>query len=552
MNKSQTAFSRRFVYFAIVLALSLGAIDYFIGRLSHAEKRSQLVVQVNESNKILSGELYRLFYGLEDDFNYFELQLKEILRSRDKTRVKYLIDFLNTHPHYFKVRLTLADGQEIFKIVQRPDRISYEESKNLFDLSSQVFFQELNRVSEKDFYLSSMEANVINGVMETPLRPTVRVSKRVQLEDGKEGLLILNIDGQKILQLFDRGTFLSENPKSMALIDHDGTFVASFPILTLEDYTVRKRRLDLETFKKIQEQKNIQGSVEAGKTLQVFTKFPLPRSKERWFLVTSIPEEIITMSLQRSRLTRLFWELLAFILISIWFWRDEKKRHREQVVEVLLRERSEFIQNVSHQLKTPLTIMLNDLNTNIEEKELRLELRKEVTHLIKVIEDLLLLSQIESLEKIPLKRESILEIINEAIDLIGQKAREKSVNIRLNIQDKLIEMVDLLEQDFLPELMKSAFLNLLDNAVDFTPPNRTITISVSKTGEKLVVLIQDQGPGVSQDVIPYLFQRHIRSSSNGRKGSGLGLAIVKKIVELHRGEIRYLPHPEGACFEIRL
>lgn len=522
-----------------------------MGKFSYEEKKSQVVLDHLRSDEILASELYRLFYGLEDDFSFFEKKLiQHVSLHPTEESTRTLIDFLNTHPHYFKVRLTNHKGREIFKIVQRPDRKTFEVSKTLFDLSPQEFFKELNQVTENEFFFSSMEANVINGVMEKPVRPVIRVSKRIRLIDGNEGLLIFNIDGKRVLQIFERESRTAQ-VEQKALVDHRGYYIASYPLISDIKYTLEKEQLPQNTLNKLSRQE-VQGSVDVDGAIVVFTLLPLPRSSEKWYLISTIPESTVKAGLQKERLTRLFWEILGFILLLFWFWRDEKKRHREQVVQVLLKERSEFIQNVSHQLKTPLTIMLNDLNQDLQSQELKEELRTEIVHLIKVVEDLLLLSQIETLNKIPLERENILELINETIDMVAKKAKEKNITIRLNLKDPLMDSIELLEKEILPDLLKSAIFNLLDNAIDHSPYASVIEIAISAGAGKILVGIKDEGTGVPKAMIPHLFERFNRTGSTKRKGTGLGLAISKKILELHKGGIRHVPTDKGALFEFWL
>jgi nitrogen-specific signal transduction histidine kinase len=550
INQAPPIFMRTMVFGGILLG-TIMTFDYFMGKFSYEEKKTQVVLDHLRSDEILASELYRLFYGLEDDFSFFEKKLiRHVSQTRSEESTGTLIDFLNTHPHYLKVRMTNQKGREIFKIVQRPDRVSFEESRALFDLSPQEFFKELNQVSENEFFFSSMEANVINGVIERPVRPVIRVSKRIRLSDGRDGLLIFNIDGKRILQIFERESRTSQ-VEQKALVDHRGFYIASYPLLSDVKYTLEKEQLPQNTLNKLSRQE-VQGSVDINESTVVFTQLPLPRSSEKWYLISTIPESTVKAGIQKERLTRLFWEILGFTLILFWFWRDEKKRHREQVVQVLLKERSEFIQNVSHQLKTPLTIMLNDLNQDLQSQEFKEELRTEIVHLIKVVEDLLLLSQIETLNNIPLVKENILEIINDTIDMVAKKAKEKNITIRLNLKEPLMESLELLEKEILPDLLKSAIFNLLDNAIDHSPDTSAIEIAISAGAGKILVRIKDDGTGIPKAMIPHLFERFNRTGSSKRKGTGLGLAISKKILELHKGGIRHVPTDKGALFEFWL
>lgn len=543
---------KRSIIFSILLLLGFLIVDHYLNRFNIKEKKAQISLEIIQSDKILSSEVYRLLYGLEDDFSFIERKFSNILSNENVTKdINNLIDFLNTHPHYFKVRITDNNGQEIFKIVQRQDHKSYERSQNLFNLSNQDFFKELNQVKYDEFYFSSMEANIINGIVEKPVRPTIRVSKRIKLLNNKEALLILNIDGHRILQLFEGQTIDPTFANEKILVDHKGYTIASYPLVSDAEYTQKRINIRKDILKELNKRKSIQGSFSKKDDIINYTRLPLPKSSGTWYLFSTIPESSIKEAIYNQRLTRIFWEIVIYLMIVTWFWRDEKKRHHDQVVGVLLKERSEFIQNASHQLKTPLTIVHNYLNKPEDLESNRSEIQREINHLIKIVEDFLLLSQIESLQTIPLKKENLLEILNETISLVARKAKEKSITIRLDLNNEISDHLQALDRYMLPELMKSAFLNILDNAIDFSPENSLIKISISLSNTKILIRFQDQGPGIPANEIPSLFERKMKVSTDPkRKGTGLGLAITKKILELHKAEIHYVSGEKGACFDV--
>jgi len=542
----------RTLIFSFLLLIGLIIIDFFLTRFNIQEKKAQISLEIIQSDKILSSEVYRLLYSLEDDLSFIEKKIQIILtHNKQEKDINNLIDFLNTHAHYFKLRIATTDGEEIFKVVQNRETKQYEQSKSLYNLSGQDFFKELSQVKFDEFYFSSMEANIINGVPENPIRPAIRVSKRIKYQNDREALLVLNIDGSEIFQLFVGQTFDPTFATEKFLVDHKGFTVSSYPLLNEEEYTKKKVDISEKTFKVLSKKTVFQGSFTRKNDIFNFTRLPLPKSSGTWYLISTIPESSIKKAIYNQHLTRIFWEAAIYLILVFWFWRDDKKRHKEQVVQVLLKERSEFIQNVSHQLKTPLTIIHNYLAQPENIVENVPEMKKEVSHLIKVVEDFLLLGQIDSLQTIPLEKENILEILNETIELVGAKASKKSISIRLNLQEELTDALQALDKNVLPELLKSAFLNLLDNSIDFSPRNSTITVSISMSNTKVLIRFEDQGPGIDEKELPSLFERKMKVSTDPkRKGTGLGLAITKKILDLHQAEIHYVSNSKGACFHI--
>lgn len=549
-NKNQPLSFKRVIIFAGLLFILALIINLLSFKIKKDERKSQLVIDAIQSHEFLSGELYHVIYGLEGDFSFFEKTISKVIKKRSPGDVNTLLDFLDTHPHYFKVRLIDLRGKEIFKLLPDNNTQKYFEEKNFFDLSDQNYFDELKHVEKNVFYFSSMDANVIDGKVETPIRPTIRVAKRVVRENGEENILIANIDGRKILELFEEASY--DQSINKVLIDSSGKYIASFPELPIDRYTLNKASIDGTIIKSLQRGVDFENVIEHNNKIYVYTKLPLPKSKESWFLITEVPLSWFNGLLKSHFLNWFFWESIVIFLLSLWFWRDEKKRHREEVVQVLLNERSEFIQNVSHQLKTPLTIIYNDLVSNEKFELKKNDITREVQHLIKVVENLLLLSQIDALKVLPMKRENTFEILSESIDLIALKAREKKVSIKVNLDEQLIDNLYLLERFSLPELLKSAFVNILDNAVDFSPEGGSIEIDISYKNDHTIIKIQDHGPGVNPQFAPHIFARFARDRAHERKGSGLGLAISKKIIDLHEGQIELVNSTDGTCFQISL
>jgi signal transduction histidine kinase len=218
---------------------------------------------------------------------------------------------------------------------------------------------------------------------------------------------------------------------------------------------------------------------------------------------------------------------------------------------VLLNERSEFIQNVSHQLKTPLAILLGTLSKkSVSDQDIN-EVKKEISHLAKVVDDLLILALIDTNPNLPLRPENMMEIISNAIEMTGPKAAVKKISINFNVNESLHDSSLDLERPVMGDLFVSALMNIIDNAIDFSPVGEIVEIHLFNRDDRLVIKIKDNGPGISEDILPNLFKRFTRGNLN-RKGTGLGLSISKKIIDLHKGEIRISEHRIGTTFEIIL
>ncbi|MBN1781308.1 PAS domain-containing protein [bacterium] len=206
--------------------------------------------------------------------------------------------------------------------------------------------------------------------------------------------------------------------------------------------------------------------------------------------------------------------------------------------------RREFVANVSHELKTPITAIQGFVETlkegAIHDKKKAPEfldiIIKHTDRLNLIIEDLLNLSRIErDSEKgdITLQTYSVRQLLEEAVALCRTKADEN------NIQIELIDPGDFKAQLNAP-LMTQAIVNLLDNAVKYSSPEGRIKISADEEPSGTVIQVEDNGIGIPKADIPRIFERFYRVDKARTRlmgGSGLGLSIVKHIMLIHGGSV---------------
>jgi two-component system phosphate regulon sensor histidine kinase PhoR len=207
--------------------------------------------------------------------------------------------------------------------------------------------------------------------------------------------------------------------------------------------------------------------------------------------------------------------------------------------------KNDFVSNVSHELRTPLASikayveMLIDGEADDEktQHEFYEVIQNEANRLSRLIDNILNISRIESgLVKINKQPQSLAVIVKEAIEVIAPQARGK--HITLNEQLTPVFYQTLADRDMLYQ----AVLNLLGNAVKYTPEGGTIAIqnTVDEPRKRVSVRISDTGVGIPPKDLPFVFDKFFRVESNSRmaKGTGLGLSLVKHIIEtVHHGRI---------------
>jgi signal transduction histidine kinase len=209
------------------------------------------------------------------------------------------------------------------------------------------------------------------------------------------------------------------------------------------------------------------------------------------------------------------------------------------------RMKSDFVSHVSHELRTPLTaikgavdLVLREVTGPLTEKQTHYltRVRSNTQHLAGLINDLLDLSKIES-GKIEVKssRVSLSGLVHDVVEALRPVAAEKVIALEATIREPSI----LVWAD--RDKINQVLMNLIGNAIKFTPVQGRVTISASRNGgESVQVSVSDSGPGVPPDEKEKIFAKFYQiAEANGEnsKGTGLGLAISKALVELHGGKI---------------
>ncbi|WP_215142473.1 two-component system histidine kinase PnpS [Exiguobacterium qingdaonense] len=204
--------------------------------------------------------------------------------------------------------------------------------------------------------------------------------------------------------------------------------------------------------------------------------------------------------------------------------------------------RKDFVANVSHELKTPLTSIRGFSETLLdgakEVPELRDQfldiIQKEATRMQMLVEDLLELSRLERDDfQMDLVSVDLNQLVDEVCLLLSQKANEKSIHLEAQHQGTVILQADL-------NRMKQVIMNLVANAINYSPEESRVEISVESKRDAYVLRVKDNGIGIAEKEVSRIFERFYRvdkARSRNSGGTGLGLAIVKHIIDLHHATI---------------
>lgn len=221
----------------------------------------------------------------------------------------------------------------------------------------------------------------------------------------------------------------------------------------------------------------------------------------------------------------------------------------------LKEKREEFTSNVTHELKTPLTIISGFAELlksgNVEEektKEFGGIIYKQSTNLQRLIDDLLKISKLEANESIIIEELSIDKLGDEVCDDLAIEIKNKNLN--------LVKDFDRVKAKVNGEMIKEAMMNLLTNAIKYNRNGGEIKFIIAKEDGNVLVQISDNGIGIEEELLDRIFERfYVVDNSRSKKisSTGLGLSIVKHIVEAHGGRIEVTSEVgKGSTFTIYL
>lgn len=204
--------------------------------------------------------------------------------------------------------------------------------------------------------------------------------------------------------------------------------------------------------------------------------------------------------------------------------------------------RKEFVANVSHELKTPITSiqgfietlkMTDNLDEDTKNRFLTI-IENEATRLTRLIDDILLLSTIENKTKKKVEKVDLFEVFEEVHEVINYIAKKKNIKVKYNFENKDIDLWEY------SGYIRQILLNIISNAIKYTGENGKVSIKQYIKSEKVFIEVKDNGIGIPEEDIERIFERFYRvdkARSRDIGGTGLGLAITKHMVKSLGGNI---------------
>jgi signal transduction histidine kinase len=316
----------------------------------------------------------------------------------------------------------------------------------------------------------------------------------------------------------------------------------------------RKLRLRLEAVEQGREEpaSHAAASAEGDSLLMSFREFPLP-----WKLrVTQPALEELERAARREMLFHGALLTLVVLLMALGAALLARDIARESATARL---RAEFVHNVSHELKTPLTLIRlygetlqrKDNLTDEQRRESYEIITKESERLSHLIDNVLDFSRIDMGRKqFRFARGSLARVVSETLDSYRYHLDRSGFALRQEIAYDLPDMA------FDPEAVAAAVINLLSNAVKFSPERKEIAVRLFQKEQAAVIQVEDRGVGIARQDLDGIFKRFYRAQNSivsATRGSGLGLTLLKHTAEAHGGRVEVESEPgRGSVFSLIL
>ena len=225
----------------------------------------------------------------------------------------------------------------------------------------------------------------------------------------------------------------------------------------------------------------------------------------------------------------------------------------ERVHEV----RRDFVANISHELKTPigaLSLLSEAVLSAADEPEsvvkFATRMQLEAKRLTDLVQEIINLSRLQDSDPLQVATEnSVAELINEAVDLVKTTSEAKGISVSAKDIPEVLVLGD-------SEQLIMAINNLLENAINYSPENTKVSVSVTINEDIVEIVVADQGIGIPEEAQDRIFERFYRvdpARSRETGGTGLGLSIVKHVASNHGGDVKVWSSPNvGSSFALRL
>lgn len=301
----------------------------------------------------------------------------------------------------------------------------------------------------------------------------------------------------------------------------------------------------------LEELNSIKSKLEIKKNIVAFTdnQYEKTIAQEKLKVI-----ELNNSILEKNKLLYLFFLIvLGVVLIFIIILYNNRRKTNDKLRE-LDATKSRFVANISHEFRTPLTLILNPIEEAVEDKSLPEGKREQFKvakrnsdRLLTLVNQLLDLSKIDANQlKLNIEKAELVPFIAALADSFSYSAQQKAINYIVDAKRNSIEGY------FDKDAIEKIVTNLITNAIKYTPNKGDIKLSCSIVDEQLLFEVNNSGTQLSPEEAKAVFNRFYQTNEDN-SGSGIGLALVKELVDLHKGSIAVnITEEDWICFSVKL
>lgn len=548
-------------------------------------------------------ENYFIYINQEDSSTIDKERTSELLlQIRQEMRSTFLNNQYLDH-----VRFIDHKGKEILRLDQD------NSGAPLKNVGHRNYFQKTIVLDRGEYYISPINLNREGNAadIEIPHKPVLRFAMPIFDRDGqRQGIVVENVLANKIFDAVQSERIHEQYGINLLVLDSKGYYLdhpnpdmefgfefgkenlnlsaidKSSTTIVLGKRSIKLPVANLRLWRSIQDQKDglIQGYTISGKSYLIFyntVSFNETNPENDLKLIYLVPEAFAFAPIQKFSLIVVLLTLFSIAVVS-YFLRKlseanlsvNRLQKKEAIIKTKMEEalkrsqlKDQFLATMSHEFRTPLSIILG-MTENLQEEILGSITPRQAKalqsierggfHLLSLINDILDLAKIEAGQfQLHCEPRAIAPIVHSSLDFIQTKANQKQITLVNQIPEALPK-VNVDEQR-----IHQILLNLLDNAIKFTPEQGKVSVTVRllaphtvEEAPSLEVAVHDTGVGIDMADLKKLFQPFIQvgtSLKRRHQGTGLGLVLVKRFVELHGGQISVYSLPnQGSTFSFTL
>ncbi|NOQ74395.1 MAG: HAMP domain-containing protein [Crocinitomix sp.] len=598
-------------FFLFAIGLVLSSILFF-------SYSSTEILDLTQKRLKHTEEMVQLKFGtyldqLERDLNQLSYSplLDSYLNQSDTVYLDLLTkeyqSFLKTKPNYFQIRLisAAADGKEIIRVESKVDQIITCPKEELQLKGNRDYFKEINALPFDSLYISKIDLNKEYGEIALPRVPTLRIGKKIRGLRLNEIMLVINVDLNGVFEALKE---LLPSTYELRVLNQDGDYLIHpdpKEIFTFEygeePYYMNEYEFPLKEI----DENGI--SVTDEIAVNHFFQLKYPRQEYKLFGVVTAKKEAIFASFYDWR-NRVVVATIAiaiiFLLIAFIYMRRQSKdlsnitkrltqfstkmepskmdvNRKDEIGELAksfekmsaeiyqshnevakakdeaeraFKEKNEFLENMSHEIRNPLqsilgvTAILEQNKADKQQKPFIDSLKFSAIQLNSLVTDVLDYGKIKK-GQIQLSPEwnDLEEFCNALVNASLYEANRKNIVIQFHYDDSLKAYLFKFDSVRIYQILN----NLLNNALKFTPQSGLINLVICFEQNKVHFAINDTGPGISEEDLLRILNRSV--GSNYTTGSGLGLTIVQELIHLHQAKLHVKSTlGEGTTFDFVL